>query len=89
MLVGLVDEESVCLTQSSQRRKEDDIDPFKFFEARVFQPEQGSFRYSHDMQGIQLSCSCCILVKTTYEIPCALLPIWAESVAHSLELHCD
>lgn len=43
MLVGLVDEESVCLTQSSQRRKEDDIDPFKFFEARVFSPNKAVF----------------------------------------------
>lgn len=43
MIVGLVDEESVCLTQSIQRRKEGDIDPFKFFEVRVFSPDKAVF----------------------------------------------
>lgn len=88
LIVGLGDGESVCLTQCIQRRPEGDTDLFKFFEAKV-SAGQGSLRYSHDMQGIQLSCTCYILVKTAYEIPCALLPIWAEYVAHSLKRHCD
>lgn len=43
MIVELGDEERVCLSRSIQRRKEGDIDPFKFFEARVFSPDKAVF----------------------------------------------
>lgn len=90
MIVGLGDEESVCLARCTQSRQEEgDKSPFKFFETQAVGPDRAVFVSSHDVQDIQLSCSRYILVKTAYRNPCAPLPIWAESLAHSLELHCD